>query len=93
MDILLTTPYTDAVKFGYFVDLFYKNEDGATGYAVFIKDIQRYGSARRALRNLGKSIKDSVDMGVKVADEVEKRYQTDKYNALSTAGLKPRYFN
>lgn len=59
-EILRTTPYTGEIKFAYAVDSFYRSEfDGATGYKAFIKDVQRYGSARKALVQFGRSIKDS----------------------------------
>ena len=59
-EIVHTTPYIGEIKFAYAVDSFYKSElDGSTGYRAFIKDVQRYGSAKKALTRLGRSIKES----------------------------------
>ena len=91
-DVLLTTPYHGAVKFGYFADRFYQSKlDGKVGYAGFIRDIQRYQSAREALRNLGSNIKEAVGRGVDVAKLAEADYRSDVMDAARKVGLKPGY--
>ena len=92
--VLLTTPYTPAVKFGYFVDKFYKSKrDGKEGFAAFYRDIQRYKSARTALANLGENIREAVGRGVDVAREAESLYRSELNDALRKVDIKPKYLN
>lgn len=90
--VLLTTPYTPAVKFGYFVDRFYKSKrDGKEGFATFYRDIQRYKSARMALQNLGENIREAVGRGVDVAREAESLYRSELNDSLRKVDIKPCY--
>lgn len=87
-DILLTTPYPPAVKFGMYANRFYESEiDGAQGYAAFIRDIQKYGSARSTLMNLGRNIRAARGRGIDVVGAVEKEYRTSLRKAWKNAGL------
>ncbi len=91
-DVLLTTPYPGAIKFAYFVDRFYESErDGNTGYAAFIRDIQRYKSARTALENLGRNIRAAINRGVDVVGMTEREYRSELIAAHRNAGIAPRY--
>jgi len=86
--VLLTTPYTPAVKLGYFIDEFYRSErDGKTGYAAFIRDIQRYKSAKMAIMNLGRNIKEAVDRGVDVGGRTEAIYKSEVMDARRRVGV------
>lgn len=92
--VLLTTPYTPAVKFGYFVDMFYKSEkDGKQGFAAFIRDIQYHKSAKEALYTLGRNIREAVASGVDVARAVESKYKSELHDALRKVAAHPRYLN
>ncbi len=92
--VLLTTPYTSAVKFGYFVDTFYKSEkDGKAGFSAFIRDIQKYESAKAALDNLGRNIRGAVREGIDVAGVVESKYRSELGDALRRVDIKPKYLN
>ena len=92
--VLLTTPYTPAVKFGYFVDIFYESKrDGQRGYAAFIRDIQLRGSAKKVLRDLGGNIRESVGRGIDVAREAESVYRSELNDALRKVDIKPKYLN
>lgn len=85
--VLLTTPYTPAVKLGYFIDTFYKSErDGKAGYAAFIRDIQKYKSAKMAITNLGRNIKEAVDRGVDVGHTTEAIYNSEVMDARRRVG-------
>jgi len=86
-DVLLTTPYTPAVKFAYFADRFYESKvDRQKGYEAFIRDIQLYGSARKALRNLGANIKAAVDQGIDVIGVTEGKYNSEVMDARRRVG-------
>ncbi|MBI2173453.1 MAG: hypothetical protein HYT73_04605 [Candidatus Aenigmarchaeota archaeon] len=76
-EILTTTPYTPAIKFGMYVDRFYRSEDGARGYAAFIRDIQRNRSARRTLQHLGSNIKEAMARGEDPIRATEKTYERE----------------
>ncbi len=92
--VLLTTPYTPAVKFGYFVDEFYESKiDGKRGFAAFFRDIQRYKSARAALRNLGENIREAMNRGVDVRAATEGKYKSELNEAMRKVKLQPRYLN
>lgn len=92
--IMLMTPYTPAIKFGYMADKFYSSPtDGARGYEALIRDMQDYGSARKVLRFLGENIKAAVDRGVDIVGAVEKTYRNDLLSALKKHDIKPRYAN
>src|SRR3989338_1012142 len=73
-EIMNTTTYVGEIKFAYAVDSFYKSDfDGATGYKAFIKDVQRYASARKALVQLGRSIRESGVSMKEVLQTAERR--------------------
>lgn len=77
-EIITTTPYTPAIKFGMYADKFYKSDiDGSRGYAAFIRDIQKKKSAKQALDRLGDNIKTAIESGVRVRDVVEGHYQRE----------------
>ncbi len=76
-EILTTTPYTPSVKFGMYVDKFYRSTDGASGYEAFIRDIQRNRSARRTLQHLGSNIKEAMARGEDPIRATEKDYQRE----------------
>jgi hypothetical protein len=85
-EILLTTPYKEAIKFGLYAEKFYESTiDKSRGYAAFIKDIQRYKSAHMAIRNLGKNIKAMVDNGVDVKHVIDSAYHREEKEALRPA--------
>ncbi len=78
-EIVNTTPYAGHVKFAYAVEGFYKSEfDGSAGYRAFIRDIQLYQSARSALKQLGKSIRDSGVSMKEVLRSAENRFAQAK---------------
>lgn len=78
-EIVHTTPYAGHVKFAYAVEGFYRSEfDGATGYKAFIRDIQKYQSARGALKQLGRSIKESGVSMKEVLRSAENRFARAK---------------
>jgi|GEM_PF-3123083 len=76
-EVLATTPYQGALKFGYMVDMFYNSRQNGKGFSAFVADIQDYRSAKSALTNLGRNIKEAVDRGVDVRGAVEGRYRSD----------------
>ncbi len=85
-EILLTTPYEPAIKFGLYADRFYRSAiDGAQGYAAFIKDIQRYKSAQLALANLGRNIRDAVNRGFNPKEEMRSAYNREVRDAFRKA--------
>ena len=78
-EIVHTTPYAGHVKFAYAVEGFYKSEfDDATGYKAFIRDIQLYESARGALKQLGRSIRESGVSMKEVLRTAENRFARAK---------------
>ena len=76
-EIMLTTPYVPAVKFGMYVDRFYRSEDGSRGYAAFIRDIQKNRSARSTLMHLGRNIKEAIEMGEDPIRATERDYERE----------------
>ena len=76
-EILDTTPYTPAIKFGMYVDKFYRSMDGSTGYAAFIMDIQRNRSVRRTLQHLGSNIKEAMARGEDPIRATEREYDRE----------------
>ena len=76
-EIMLTTPYTPAVKFGMYVDRFYRSEDGSRGYASFIRDIQKNKSVRQTLLHLGGNIKEAMSRGEDPIRATERDYERE----------------
>jgi hypothetical protein len=82
-EIIMTTPYTPAIKFGMFVEEFYESDiDGSRGYAAFIRDIQKNRSASRTLDRLGRNIKSAINRGIDPRKETEERYRKEVENAI-----------
>ncbi|MDI6722819.1 MAG: hypothetical protein QMD97_04635 [Candidatus Aenigmarchaeota archaeon] len=77
-EIIFTTPYTPAIKFGITADKFYKSDiDGAEGYAAFIRDIQKNKSARYTLLQLGRNIKEAMNNGIDPVKATERQYKKE----------------
>ncbi len=67
-EIIRTTPYPSAMKFGFAVDRTYVSErDGKRGYETFIRDIFRNRSMARTLDRLGQNIRASIEVYSKAA--------------------------
>ncbi|MBI2579512.1 MAG: hypothetical protein HYW27_01285 [Candidatus Aenigmarchaeota archaeon] len=84
-EIILKTPYTPAIKFGMYVDKFYRSEDGSRGYAAFIRDIQKNMSARQTLLHLGDNIREAMSRGEDPIRATEEHYEREAAAARKAA--------